>query len=310
MRRLGSWRRRADATNVSIEAGDIGQSTSKVMRLRYAGTCRDCASGLDAGTSAVYDRVTRTVQCLACRDAGSAPEDQASAPVVPAGEPDPIAAGTAGASARREHERRAAQREGRIREAHPHLGGLILAVTDDPQSTTAWAQGARGEELLGARLDGLADEGVRALHDRRIPGTRANIDHIAVGPAGVHVIDAKRYAGKRPEKRIEGWLFGGRTEKLYVGGRDCTKLVEGVHRQVAVVRAVLDGAGMEEVPVRGVLCFVEPAWPLIGGDFVVDGIDVLWPRKLADRLVPRAPALVPEQVEEIRRRLAAALASA
>lgn len=280
------------------------------MRLRYAGTCRDCASGLEAGTSAVYDRAARTVQCLACRDGCPAPEEQASAAVLPAGEPESVAAGTAGASARREHERRAAKREARIREAHPRLGGLILAVTDDPQSTTAWAHGALGEELLGARLDGLADKGVRALHDRRIPGTRANIDHIAVGPAGVHVIDAKRYAGKRPEKRVEGWLLGGRTEKLYVGGRDCTKLVEGVHKQVAIVRAMLDGAGMAEVRVFGALCFVEADWPLIGGDFVVDGVDVLWPKKLAGLLVPATPVLVPNRVEEVRRRLAAALASA
>ena len=34
------------------------------------------------------------------------------------------------------------------------------------------------------------------LHDRRIPGTRANIDHIAVASSAVWVIDAKRYNGK------------------------------------------------------------------------------------------------------------------
>jgi len=67
---------------------------------------------------------------------------------------------------------------------------------------------------------------------------------------------------------------------------------------------------MDEVPVFGALCFVEAAWPLISGDFVVDDIAVLWPKKLADRLVPKTPVLVPDQVEEARRRLAAALASA
>ena len=59
----------------------------------------------------------------------------------------------------------------------------MLALTNDPQSTTAWAIGARGEELLAKRLDGLADRGVRLLHDRRIPGSSASIDHIAVGAA-------------------------------------------------------------------------------------------------------------------------------
>lgn len=47
---------RADATCVSIAAGDASQTTGKVMRLRYAGTCRECGSELAAGTSAVYDR--------------------------------------------------------------------------------------------------------------------------------------------------------------------------------------------------------------------------------------------------------------
>ncbi|WP_249934607.1 nuclease-related domain-containing protein [Microbacterium ulmi] len=31
------------------------------------------------------------------------------------------------------------------------------------------------------------------MHDRRIRGTRANIDHIVIGPPGVWVIDAKRW---------------------------------------------------------------------------------------------------------------------
>jgi len=291
---------------VTTEQQGAAQPTTKVVRLRYAGTCRDCGAQLEAGITAVYDRRTKTVQCPPCRDGSSAVvEPRPPSPASP--DPDPLDAGRAGASARREYERRSAKRETRIREAHPHLGGLILALSDDPQSTTAWAQGARGEELLGARLDGLADRGVRALHDRRIPRTRANIDHITVGPGGVHVIDAKRYAGKRPERRVDGWLFGNRTEKLYVGGRDKTPLVAGVHKQVAVVREVLDAVGMGEVRVRGVLCFVEAEWPLIGGEFAVDGVDVLWPKRLGERLVPKEPALAPERVDEFLRVVAAAL---
>jgi hypothetical protein len=90
-----------------------------------------------------------------------------------------------------------ATREARIRTAHPRIGGLVLALSDDPQSTTAWAVGAQGEELLAKRLDGLADQGVLTLHDPRIPGTRADIDHIAISGSGVYVIDAKRYK-RRP----------------------------------------------------------------------------------------------------------------
>jgi hypothetical protein len=41
------------------------------------------------------------------------------------------------------------------------------------------------------------------LHDRAIPGTRSNIDHIAVVPSGVWVIDTKQYRG-RVQRRDRG----------------------------------------------------------------------------------------------------------
>jgi hypothetical protein len=266
------------------------------MRLRYAGRCQTCDVELGVGTVAVYDRETKTVTCLAC-----APEEPASGSISPIAaesvggsestlpglrpENPEVFAGTAGASARREHERRHNKRDARIREAHPLVGGLILALSDDPQSTTAWATGARGEERLGARLDGLVRHGVHVLHDRRIPRTKANIDHIVVCPSGVFVIDAKRYKDKRPSLRVEGGLFRPRVEKLMVGSRDCTNLVDGVHKQVDLVRAALESAGFGQIPVGGMLCFVEADWPPFGGDFTIAGLSVLWPRKAADHLV-------------------------
>ena len=290
----------------------------KRMRLRYAGACRSCGAELAAGTTAVYERPTKTVVCLACVTSAVASDAEPSSsvahvappvvddPVPP--EPLDVVAGSAGASAQREYERRKAKREERIRTAHPKLGGLILAVSDEPQSTTAWATGARGEELLGKRLDGLAGHGVRVLHDRRILRTKANIDHIAVSAAGVFVIDAKRYKG-RPQLRVEGGLFRPRVEKLMVGTRDQTKLVEGVHKQVDVVRAVLEDAGLADITVRGVLCFVDADWPLIGGSCVIDGVDVLWPKKLAEHLVKAGP-LDDAMTERVRRALAAAFPAA
>lgn len=284
-----------------------GPSAPKVMRLRYAGTCDLCQTPLEAGTRAGYLQASKTVRCLSC--IATAEDDEpgpaASPPPV---EPGPPAAGSAGSSARREYERRSAKREARIREAHPRLGGLILAVTDEPQSTTAWARGAKGEELLGRRLDGLAAEGVRLLHDRRIPGTRANIDHVAVSATGVHVIDAKRYRG-RPSLRVEGGLFRPRSEKLLVGSRDCTKLVEGVHKQVTLVRAALDSAGLADAPVHGALCFVEADWPVLGGSFVVDDVAVLWPKKLAERLT-RAGGWTIAEIDHVHATLATAFPQA
>ncbi|HSU74990.1 MAG TPA: NERD domain-containing protein, partial [Terrabacter sp.] len=52
--------------------------------------------------------------------------------------------GTAGGSARREYERRRDARDQRVRERFPRIGGFLLAVTDEPQSTRAWDTGAEG----------------------------------------------------------------------------------------------------------------------------------------------------------------------
>lgn len=70
------------------------------------------------------------------------------------------------------------------------------------QSTIAWRTGAEGEAAVGAVLYGLG--GWRALHDRRVPGRRSNIDHLAVGPGGVFTVDAKRYKGKLTVSRGVG----------------------------------------------------------------------------------------------------------
>ena len=209
-------------------------------------------------------------------------------------------AGTAGGSARREFEKRRDKRETRIREQHPHLGGVILALTDEPQRTRAWATGAEGEVVLGRRLD--AAVGVRVLHDRRIPGSKANIDHIAIGPRGVFVIDAKHYKGG-PTLRTSGGLFSPRVEKLMIGSRDHTSLVAGVHKQVRLVDDALESAGLARIPTFGMLCFVEAEWPLLGGDFVIDGVEVLWPRKAVSR-VTSAGSFGRDEIEAVYRALA------
>lgn len=268
------------------------------MRLRYAGTCRSCGEALAAGETAVYERDSRTVVCLDCAGAPGSGAVQEGPPaglaasnargIAASPDPDTVRSGSAGASAHREYERRRARREERVRAAHPKIGGFLLAISEEPQSTRAWAAGARGEVVLGKLLDSLARRGVRILHDRRIPRTKANIDHIAVGSASVFVVDAKRYKG-RPRLRVDGGLLRPRVERLIVGSRDQTKLVAGVHKQVELVRAALVEAGLTNVPVRGALCFVDADWPLLGGSFVIDGVSVVWPKKLADLLVADGP---------------------
>lgn len=79
------------------------------MRLRFAGTCRECGIGLPAKTEAIYERASKTVRCLT--------HDELTAESLIVA--DAVETGTAGASARREFERRKATREQRVRTKHP-----------------------------------------------------------------------------------------------------------------------------------------------------------------------------------------------
>jgi hypothetical protein len=111
-----------------LSVDDRSGMNEKRMRLRYAGTCRECGIDLSAKTEAIYERSSKTVRCVSH---GQPPED-AEAQV------QRIEAGTPGSPARREFERRKAIREERIRTKHPKLGGLILALSEEPKSTRAW----------------------------------------------------------------------------------------------------------------------------------------------------------------------------
>jgi len=278
----------------------------KVMSLRYDGVCA-CGSTVVAGTRAGYDHSAKQVVCLAClaaaglpgegvaqHEAISAPQAPRStgvssdtAPATPADAASvPVESGRAGASAIAEFERRSSKREATIRTKHPKLGGLILALTDDPSSTRVWRTGGIGEQKVGAALDGLGGDGVLVLHDRRIPGSRANIDHIAVGPSGIFIIDAKRYVDAKVEVRRSGGPLSPVTERLMVRGRDQTKLVAGLAVQVAAVYDVLEAVEeFAHVDVRAVLAFVDAQLPVLGS-LKIAGVPILGPRDTA-KLVRR-----------------------
>ena len=200
-----------------------------------------------------------------------------------ADKPDELDFGTAGAGARREAEKRRSRREERTREAHPHIGGLLFKLQAVPHSEKAWDTGATGEEVLGAHLASSCPE-VVVLHDRRMPGSSANIDHIAVASSGVFVIDAKRYKGRIEVRRP----FLG-DAALYINGRRKTQLVEGLRRQVEAVRERL-GIIDQDVPVHGCFCFLNPVGQAGGSGLPlfrtlnIDGYPLYYPRRLAKRL--------------------------
>lgn len=262
------------------------------LRLRYAGTCVLCGRPLPKGDEALYHQATKTVRCIECKSQETTTE---------------IATGSAGASAHREYERRRASREARVKAQLGNvIGGVALALSGEPQTTRAWERGSLGEQQLAEALAGLDD--LVVLHDRRVPRTRGNIDHIVVAPAGVFVVDAKRYEGVI-RIRDRGGLFA-RDERLYVGSRDCSALATNMGWQVSAIAQALGAAGidLDAVPVTPVLCFVDGEWPLLFPPESYKGVRLEGKRSIK-KLVAGSQLLDRDQVERIGRVLAIAFPS-
>jgi hypothetical protein len=91
-------------------------------------------------------------------------------------------------------------------------GGLLLALgaaamwpRRDPDR---WARGAAGEVATAEVLGQLSPHRWVVLHDLALPGSRANVDHLVIGPTGVWVVDSKAYRA-RLEVRWGRVMVGG-----------------------------------------------------------------------------------------------------
>jgi hypothetical protein len=132
------------------------------------------------------------------------------------------------------------------------------------------------------------------LHDRKLPGSKRNIDHIVVVPAGVFVVDAKNINGVPRSADFGGSLTT--DVRLCVGDSDRTMLVEGVLTLAAAVREV---AGIDVAPV---LCFVGQKAPL---RFSVRGAEIVDETSLPG-IVRQFGPLTAKTVSEIAGLLASA----
>jgi hypothetical protein len=284
----------------------------RLIRLRYSGRCAACRAELSAGATARWDAASKVATCQTCVNAESVPDEPRveAEGMVDAGEAelvdDPIDLGVAGASALREYERRKARREEKLKKNLGRLlGGVVLGITDDPQSTRAWDRGASGEEKLALAIVKLGRNDVVALHDRSVPGSRANIDHIVIAPSGVYVIDSKHYNGEVTVRDVGG-LF--RTDKrLFVGRHDCSKLARAMAWQVETVTNVLVRAGIDPLPlITPVLAFIDAEWPLLFPPKEFEGVKLEGRRSIVKYL--SAPgALEMAAVQRHAKAIAAAL---
>jgi hypothetical protein len=88
------------------------------------------------------------------------------------------------------------------------LGSGAAATAFWPRhDPSRWARGAAGELATAALLERLPGRHWVVLHDLALPGSRANVDHLVIGPTGVWVVDTKAYRA-RLEARWRNVLVG------------------------------------------------------------------------------------------------------
>lgn len=125
------------------------------------------------------------------------------------------------------------------------------ATTDAPR----WTRDAHAQERVAALIAERADDIVRVLHDRRLPGSNLPVDHVAIGQSGVWLIDTHDVAGRI---EIASPLIG--APRVTADGRNETKHVRALQRQVAIATAAVN-AVRPDTRTRGALCFVDGKLP-------------------------------------------------
>jgi hypothetical protein len=168
------------------------------------------------------------------------------------------------------------------------LGGLAavaagwgLRFRPSPEAV-AWRRGAVGERRTARVLAALERHGWVVLHDLAVPRSRANIDHLVIGPGGVFVIDSKQYRGR---------LKLDPSGRLWHGRYPLAPALRAVSFEADQAAQVLTDPDVVVVPVMAVHGTQVP-W----GNVVMEGVPVVSARRLPSMLRQLPAVLGAERV--------------
>jgi hypothetical protein len=159
--------------------------------------------------------------------------------------------------------------------------GWGLRFKPSPEAV-AWRRGAAGEQRPARLLAGLERQGWVVLHDLAIPGGRANLDHLVIGPGGVFVVDSKQYRGR---------LQLDPSGRLWHGRYPLAPTLRAASFEADRAALVLTDPDVVVVPVVAVHGAQVP-W----GKVVMDGVPVVAARRLPSMLRQLPAVLGPERV--------------
>ncbi|OQQ16117.1 hypothetical protein B0675_02190 [Streptomyces sp. M41(2017)] len=172
----------------------------------------------------------------------------------------------------------AAARARQLRTPAVRIAGLLNIPTQRGRQAQRWEAGAAGERRTAERLRTLEREGWTVLHDRALPRSRANLDHLVISPTGrVYLPDTKRYSSQWPLTVANG--------RLYHGDRDVTQRLDGLYYETRETASILG------VPVMPLVVMDGPPMPENG--LSLDGLRIIPAHRLREELraVDRACSL-------------------
>lgn len=149
----------------------------------------------------------------------------------------------------------------------------------------AWRVGADGEEEVARRLRKLPD-GWHVIHAVPVGDRHSDIDHVAIGPAGVFALKTKNHS------RAKVWV----AERAFlVSGRRTDYLRNARHEAARAARLLSAACGIE-------VC-VEPVIVVLAAELTIksppDRVHVVARRKIARWLARRPARLTSDEVVRI-----------
>ena len=156
-------------------------------------------------------------------------------------------------------------------------------------ATARWCRGARSVKATAASLAALPEREWVVVQGPALPGRgTATIDHVAIGPTGVYVIDSRTWSG-RITTANGVMLRNGRSQEGVTGG---------VREAAEAIAALLPSMPAERVV--PVLCFTDGDVPdlTLGGVCVCSIVTIAY--LLSFRPVVLTPAEVAAAARELR----------